>query len=340
LMGLAGLAKYTAVFTALAAALCLCYALRGQLLRAPTIARAGAAVVLAAVLVLPVFVWNAQHQWVSFAYQVAHGQGSVWQWQHLLRFVLTQLLAYGPLLWLGWWGWRASAPAQRWMGSFFALPMLVLTYLSGGGSSLPHWTAPSWVALAPFAGWGAAQLWARGRRRLLAGLMVLQAMACAALLGLMVSAGWPVVAGSTAAVAQTPNPFADLHGWDAAGARAKQLAAERGLRSVAVQNWTLASRLAWYARPLPIHVLEDRFDQFDLWAGDLPQGGDALLVDWSYMAYALPLAPHGFANCQLLDTLALHHLGQPLASFRFYDCRAWTGTPQPRLTLLPVATNP
>jgi 4-amino-4-deoxy-L-arabinose transferase-like glycosyltransferase len=340
LVGLAGLAKYTAVFTALAVALCLFYALRGQLLRVPTVARAGAAVVLAAVLVLPVFAWNAQHQWVSFAYQVAHGQGSVWQWQHLLRFALTQLLAYGPLLCLGWWGWRASAPAQRWMGSFFALPMLVLAYLSGGGSSLPHWTAPSWVALAPFAGWGAAQLWARGRRRLLAGLMVLQAMACAALLGLMVSAGWPVVAGSAAAVAPTPNPFADLHGWDAAGARAKQLVAERGLRSVAVQNWTLASRLAWYAQPLPIHVLEDRFDQFDLWAGDLPQGGDALLVDWSYMAYELPLAPHGFANCQLLDTLALHHLGQPLASFRFYDCRDWTGTPQPRLTLLPPATHP
>jgi 4-amino-4-deoxy-L-arabinose transferase-like glycosyltransferase len=138
LVGLAGLAKYTAVFTALALALCLFYALRGQLLRAPTVARAGVAVVLAAVLVLPVFAWNAQHQWVSFAYQVAHGQGSVWQWQHLLRFALTQLLAYGPLLCLGWWGWRASAPAQRWMGSFFALPMLVLAYLSGGGSSLPH----------------------------------------------------------------------------------------------------------------------------------------------------------------------------------------------------------
>jgi hypothetical protein len=122
--------------------------------------------------------------------------------------------------------------------------------------------------------------------------------------------------------------------------RAKQLAAERGLRSVAVQNWTLASRLAWYARPLPIHVLEDRFDQFDLWAGDLPQGGDALLVDWSYMAYELPLAPHGFASCTLLDTLALHHLGQPLASFRFYDCRGWTGSPQPRLTLSSAPTSP
>jgi 4-amino-4-deoxy-L-arabinose transferase-like glycosyltransferase len=339
-VGLAGLAKYTAVFTALAVALCLVYALRGQLLRGPTVVRASAAVLLAALLVLPVVVWNAQHEWVSFAYQVAHGQGSVWQWQHLLRFALTQLLAYGPLLWLGYLGWRACPSALRWMGSFFALPMLVLAYLSGGGSSLPHWTAPSWVALAPFAGWGAAQLWARGRRRMLTALVALQALACMALLGLMLSAGWPVVAGSTAAVAQTPNPFADLHGWEAAGERARQLAAQRGLGSVAVQNWTLASRLGWYARPLPVHVLEDRFDQFDLWAGDLPQGGDSLLVDWSYMAYELPLAPHGFASCTLLDTLALHHWGQPMSSFRFYDCRGWTGAPQPQLTLSAAPTVP
>ncbi|MDZ7939348.1 MAG: glycosyltransferase family 39 protein [Rhodoferax sp.] len=340
LVGLAGLAKYTAVFTALAVALCLVYALRGQLRRGPTLAHAGGAVLLAALLVLPVVVWNAQHQWVSFAYQVAHGQGSVWQWQHVLRFALTQLLAYGPLLWLGYVGWYESPSAVRWMGIFFVLPVAVLAYLSGGGSSLPHWTAPSWVALAPFAGWGASQLWARGRRRLLTALLALQAFACAALLGLMLSAGWPVVAGSTAAVAQSPNPFADLHGWDAAGERAKQLAAKQGLGNVAVQNWTLASRLGWYARPLPVHVLEDRFDQFDLWAGDLPEGGDALLVDWSYMAYELPLAPHGFARCTLLDTLALHHWGQSLSSFRFYDCRGWTGAPQPRLTLSPAPTAP
>jgi hypothetical protein len=90
--------------------------------------------------------------------------------------------------------------------------------------------------------------------------------------------------------------------------------------------------LGWYARPLPVQVLEDRFDQFDLWAGDLPVGGSTLLVDWSHMAYAVPLGPHGFANCTLLDTQETVHLKAPIASFRFYACRGWEGTPQPVLT--------
>ncbi|MFZ2327635.1 MAG: hypothetical protein WAW73_12005, partial [Rhodoferax sp.] len=104
-----------------------------------------------------------------------------------------------------------------------------------------------------------------------------------------------------------------------------------GLHSVAVQNWTLASRLGWYARPLPVHVLEDRFDQFDLWAGDLPPGGDTLLVDWSQLAYTVPLGAHGFASCTLLATQDVQRLGAPVASFRFFACRNWSGQPQPQL---------
>jgi hypothetical protein len=109
------------------------------------------------------------------------------------------------------------------------------------------------------------------------------------------------------------------------------LAAQHGLESVSVQNWTLASRLGWYARPLPVHVLEDRFDQFDLWAGDLPAGGNTLLVDWSQLGYAVPIGVHGFVNCMLLESQSVERLGRVIASFRFYACYNWSGQPQPRL---------
>lgn len=333
LLGLSGLAKYTAVFTALAIAVCIVGAQGMRVLRLPAL---WAGMAIAALLIAPVLVWNAQNHWISFTYQIAHGKGSVWQLSHVLRFLLTQLVVFGPLLLFALPGWRSAPSTLRPLAWLFAIPCVIFTYMAGGGTALPHWTAPSWVALAPFAGMGLATLWRGVPRWLLAALGLAQALVCAGLLGLMASAGWPVVAGSDAAVAPQPNPFADLHGWDVAGQRAAELARQRGLLSVAVQNWTLGSRLGWYARPLPVYVLENGDSQFKLWSGDLPLGGHTLLVDWSYMAYDPPLGAHGFASCTLLESLPLQHGGRPLASFRFYDCRGWSGAvPQPRLTLAP-----
>ncbi|MDT8990009.1 glycosyltransferase family 39 protein [Curvibacter sp. APW13] len=329
LLGLAGLSKYTAIFAALAVLLCLLQAHGWALLRhrGPWLA-----LVLALALVSPVLVWNLQNQWVSFAYQAQHGAGGGWKGVEFVRFVVVQLLAYGPLLLAAVAGWRAAPSAVRALAWFAAIPLGVLGYLSGGGTGLPHWTAPAWVAAAPLAGLGLAR-WAqqgwRGWLRVLGGL---QALACTALVALMLTAGWPFAQGSDDTVAPAPNPFADLYGWQQAGALARGLAQREGLAALAVQNWTLASRLGWYARPLPVQVLEDRFTQFSLWHAPMQPGGDALLVDWSHMAYDVPMAPHGFTRCRLLDTLPVQHQGRPLASFRFYACYGWEGSPAPQLT--------
>ncbi len=331
LLGLAGLSKYTAIFTALAVAWCLWAAHGWRVLRNGWL---WLAVLLALVVVSPVAIWNYQNQWISFTYQAQHGAGGGWQTLHFVRFVLVQLLVFGPLMLWAWAGfWRTSPALPRHLLVFAVLPFVVFAALSGGGTNLPHWTAPAWGALAPFAGLGLALASAQGRRWLIGSLALLQALACVAILGLMVSGGVPVVThekgqGNTASPS---NPFADVHGWDVAGQRARSLAAQQGLDSVSVQNWTLASRLGWYARPMPVHVLEDRFDQFSLWAGVLPAGGNTLLVDWSQLAYTVPLGIHGFADCTLLDTLPVSRLGVPIARFRFYACHQWSGVPQPQL---------
>jgi hypothetical protein len=175
-------------------------------------------------------------------------------------------------------------------------------------------------------------------------LVLLQALACVALPALMLSAGMPFMQGRAASAesSDAPNPFADLHGWDAAGARAKALAAQRGLSALAVQNWTLASRIGWYARPLQVQVLEDRFDQFDLWAGKLAVGGNALLVDWSQLPYETPIGSHGFAQCSKLDWLEVQRFGYAVSHFDFYACSGWSGDPQPRLrsAASPAAQTP
>lgn len=329
LLGLAGLSKYTAVLPAAAVAVCLLKAHGIRLLGNP---RLWLATGLALLTITPVIVWNAQNHWISFTYQSQHGAGGAWQLRHVLQFLLVQLLAYGPLLLWGILGLGQRVGAsQRWLLLFFALPFTLLAYLSGGGTSLPHWTAPAWVALAPFAGGALAQaVRARARYTVLA-LVVVQAILCAALPALMVTGGVPFWTAKAPTSVSAPNPFADLHGWEQAGARARVLAAQQNLGSISVQNWTLASRLGWYARPMLVHVLEDRFTQFSLWAGDLPQGADTLLVDWSEMAYATPFGGHGFTGCQLLDVLPVQRLGRPLSQFSFFNCQGWSGQPAPRL---------
>jgi 4-amino-4-deoxy-L-arabinose transferase-like glycosyltransferase len=331
LLGLAGLAKYTAIFAALPVAACLLAAHGPGLLRraAPWLA-----LLLAVVLVLPVFIWNAQHDWASFRYQLHHGAGSHWRVGQLVGFLLAQLLLYPLLLWgafglrrrvLGGAGLRAP---WGWLLGFALLPFAVLAYLSGGGSSLPHWTAPAWVALAPWVGIGLAALWASGRRRLIWVLGTVQALFCVVLYVFLLTAGptWLRNEGASEPV----NPFTDFYGWDTAGARAQQLAREHQVDRLAVQNWTLASRLAWYARPLPVHVIAPGQDQFSFWSGELPHGASALLMDWSQMAYKLPLGPGQFERCEPVDSFAAERAGRPIARFSFYRCHGWGGQPAPR----------
>jgi Dolichyl-phosphate-mannose-protein mannosyltransferase len=329
LLGLAGLSKYTAVLPAAAVAACLLRVHGFRLLGNPRLWMAAA---LALLMITPVIFWNAQNQWVSFTYQSQHGAGGTWHIQHVLQFLLVQLLAYGPLLLWGLvgLGQQVGAP-QRWLLLFFALPFALLGYLSGGGTSLPHWTAPAWVALAPFAGGALAEAVRTRARYAVLALVAVQAILCVALPALMVTGGVPFWTAKAPTSASTPNPFADLHGWEQAGARARVLAVQQNLHTVSVQNWTLASRLGWYARPMPVHDLEARFDQFTLWAGDLPEGANTLLVDWSEMAYATPFGTHGFVDCQLLEVLPVQRLGRPLSEFRFYNCQGWSGQPAPRL---------
>lgn len=330
-LGLAGLSKYTAILAAATVALCLMLIHGVAVLRNVWL---WMAVGIALLLIIPVAYWNERNHWISFVYQAQHGAGGSWQVAHLARFLVVQTLVYGPLLLWGLVGVRQAVGAPvRALLLFFVVPFVVLATLSGGGTSLPHWTAPAWAALAPFAGVGLAHAMQHGRRWVIWSLVVLQGLACVGVLGLMLTGGVPLVTGTTGQGNSTApsNPFADVHGWDAAGSRARVLAEQHGLHSVGVQNWTLASRLGWYARPLPVYVLEDRFDQFDLWAGDLPAGGDTLLVDWSQLAYVVPMGEHGFADCTLLETQDVKRLGTTISTFRFYACHHWSAQPKPRL---------
>ncbi|QWE13076.1 glycosyltransferase family 39 protein [Polynucleobacter sp. AP-Titi-500A-B4] len=321
LLGLAGLSKYTAVFTAVALLLIFLSSPRK-----PWINKIGFwfAAVIALIFISPVLYWNWANDWISFKYQIAHGAGSAWLWRRLGAYLGIQILVYGPLVILGAYlfikncihGTKLSLLALL---GFFVIPFAIFTSLSGGGG-LPHWTSPAWFCLAPFAGIGLAKAWSTQRHHLIRILFIAQVALCC--IGFAY-----VLSGGISTVAVKSNPIADLYGWKIAGEKAAQLTEATKANGIAVQNWTLGSRAAWYAKPIPVFVLDQRQDQFDLWFGQLPHGANILLMNWSGMSFAPPVGNKtAFERCEPLDSLEIERFGQILSKFDFSLCSNWQGT--------------
>jgi len=197
--------------------------------------------------------------------------------------------------------------------------------MSGGGGSLPHWTAPAWLAVTPFAANALAQRWASGHQALILAFIRAQVVICLLAFAALFFVGIPGLPDDHAL--NKKNPLADLWGWDQAGVKARELARANNLHSLSVRNWTLASRLAWYARPLSVHVLDKRFDQFDLWFGEMSRGQDSLFVNWSQLKFELPTKTGEFESCTLIETLDSMRFNRLVSSFDFYHCRNWGAIP-------------
>jgi hypothetical protein len=343
-LGLAGLAKYTAVLLALGCALALVRAHGLRVLLRPAL---WGAVLVALLAVVPVLAWNAAHDWISFRYQLGHAAGSSqWRGYRVAVYLMVQVLGFGVLILAGLLAARRDPPSTLrqaatrisplgFVACFGLPPLLLYAVLSGRGTTLPHWSTPAWIALIPVAAAGVLRLW-QGRRLLVKGLFGLQAVICVAMIVLLLAGG---VGRETEPQASSlpgqmrdrapVNPIADLYGWEAAAQRAKALAQSNRIGTLAVMNWSLGSRIAWYARPSPVKVINRHRDQFDLWFGTMTPGESVLLIDWSLMTFAPPVGPDRFEQCDLLEQMPVRHAGRQIAHFNFLLCRHWQAAAEP-----------
>lgn len=149
LMGLAFLAKYTALFLqgGLVLHLLLCREHRWRL-RTPW---PWAALAVAHLVSLPVYVWNARHGWASFRYQLlGRAADSRFDPDHLLGFLASQAaillpVAFGALLWamgreLLVLGRERSLPPRRSFLLAFSAPLLATCL----GLSVVTWVKSNW----------------------------------------------------------------------------------------------------------------------------------------------------------------------------------------------------
>jgi hypothetical protein len=188
-LGLAGLSKYSAVFFPFG--LILFMALTPRLRRwfahpAPYLA---ALVCLA--MISPVVIWNAEHNWVSLAFQGGRGApGAHWRPAQFAQMIL------GEAAWLTPWIFApligamiaaarlAGVDERRLLLLCLSLPAILFFTLTPlwGARGLPHWPMPGWFFAYPLLGvWfseGAARrfnlrAWAVGSAALLGAIALL-----------------------------------------------------------------------------------------------------------------------------------------------------------------------
>lgn len=284
---------------------------------------------MAAVLVSPVVLWNMQHDWISFRYQLDHGTGDEgWELSRWRTSQLQQLAYFGPLVFLGGWvalisAWRERRQRGVRFTYAFALPVLLLFGASAGfDKGLPHWTAFGFLAAAPLTARWIAARWARValRRTCLtwAGVMVLLSLFAHSEL----IAPW-------APFPELKSPASKYMGWEQAADTARrlqeQLARTPGPSPhLYVDSWSRASRLAWYARPEAVQVLTARPSQFDLWYGRPAPGDRGILVVWDNEGLELTAdtVPDGrrFGSVELLEELPIVLNGRRISRFLFFAC--------------------
>lgn len=242
------------------------------------------AVLLAAVLFVPVVVWNARNGWASFAFQLGRSEPGGSSFEIAARLFLTEaaylLPTTAPLL-VAALAWAVFARSGRSASSAWfvalALPTIIVVDLPRlwTWQSYAHWAMPGWLFLFPVLGALLVRWQDRWRPAgpLVAGLSLLQFVAVIGAVVLLLSDfrirdpgmdSFRVEAGSWRGVAQ---------GIAAADAL-------DGTAFIVTRRWSDAARIAEATRtPLPVFVFESDARGF-AWSADQRDllGTDALIV--------------------------------------------------------------
>lgn len=318
-LGLAGISKYTAI--TLAFSFVLVFLLQGQRQRLFSV-KAIIAALLAMIMISPVLLWNYQHDWLSFHYQIDHGiSNDDWQLIKALTYQAVLIASYGPFVYFMGLFAIWAALRQRMVITnvllIFALPVLLLfSYAAGKGQSFPHWTISGFVLLCPIMAAFLLDRWSRKPIRILTWVSLGYGVLIVGLLHLVLTAPIPFP--------DYKHPAKDLFGWQEAAQRAITLNQEYGYKERPIifsNKWFYASRLAWYARPTPVIILDNRYDQMDIWYGSPEPGMSGILVfptegvDWQ------PEQLRDFTVCKKVDELKAMRAGRPVEKFEFYHCQ-------------------
>ena len=288
------------------------------------------AVVVAALMFLPVVVWNEQHGWVSFAFQGGRAR-------------LQGISPLGPLTALGGqalyllpWLWLplvacfvkaiAAGPAddRRWLMACLAIgPILGFSAIAlMGGRVLPHWAAPGYLMLFPLLGAALARRM-ESRDRIAQGWLIVTAGSLASVLAfvmLMSQFPWPTMVGPGGKA--LPNPFLESLDW-------KDLKTEieaRGLANkpdlfVAATRWHEAGKIDYaLGGRLPVLCLCHDPRGYGVLTRPTAHLGDTALIIGRNLPPERVANTYGayFENIEQMRPITIAHAGAPVFELSVY----------------------
>ncbi len=239
--GLAGLSKYTAAFLPIGLGLYILIASPGWTRRREPWLGA----LLAALLFLPVVIWNAQNDWIGLLRQ--GGRVANWRPERALGFIaelaagqlglatpgIAVLFVAGIVLAVAMTA-RTRDPAWTLLAALSVPPALVFLQHALGDRVQGNWPAIIYPAAAVAASGLTRRVW----RRLVWPSATL-GFAIAAMLYIHVTTGWPALAGGRDPMAR------QLFGWADLASQAEAARQASGATFIAAEPYGIASQLAW-----------------------------------------------------------------------------------------------
>jgi 4-amino-4-deoxy-L-arabinose transferase-like glycosyltransferase len=361
ILGLGMLAKYTMIVWVPSAALfLLTSSAHRQLLCSRGFGRMLAA---AGFCCLPILIWNAQHDWVTFRHVLglsglkdgaeSAGPPTI-HWLGPLRYLGGQcalLLFYWFVVWLvamtAHRPWRETDQGVRylwWMSAPMFLLFLAFSLKTDGGEM--NWPVTAYLSgLVLSANWLARQLDdpRRWYRRVTARLLGLACVLGLAVTMFMHHSEWlyPVLTRLAGPPTQT-NPFplrrfdptCRLRGWRTLAAAVDgfrmRLSQEEGCEPVlAGSNWNMPGELGVYCAGHPQAyslgpVMGDRHSQYDLWFNPLDNGEDFRDRTFLVVNGDETVLRAAFAKVETTE-VKYSEKGQPISSWRVSVCRKFRG---------------
>lgn len=296
LLGVAGLAKYTAVLFVPPLVIFLIIKRQYRLIFSPGMFLAAG---IALIIISPVLYWNMQNDYISFRYQGGHVLASTRpSIKSFFVSLLAQFGAYSPFLFLMafyglYKGWKSKDDRIRLSVLFGGVILSFFFYSSLYERTLPHWPSLFYLLFIPI---GAYYLLSAGssKKRKYFYFSVGFSLTITLFLYAALPAKWFTFP-------DYKSPFRDIVGFETIAREGDALlrrgptaggSALKPRRALAVTNWTMGSRMLYYSLPYgrDVFVVDDRKDQFDVWeqAQTAPKGYDLLFVNTHFHQMDVP----------------------------------------------------